>query len=163
MRNFILAISICILALGFSTTVYAFPALGDDCSQCHGGGGGRTPGCGPSSGCDRRGLFAENQSLQIGAPAAGDFDTAVTEENGFTFIHPVEMDSSEQVILYRKKLTETRQGMLEKIASHGVVVAIPAKGQSKADCIAILNELNNDSASKFCNKIDLGSLLDFDE
>jgi hypothetical protein len=163
MRNIVLAIFICALALGFSTTVYAYPSMGSDCTQCHGGGGGNTPGCGSSSGCNSRRLFAENQSLEVSAPTTGALETEVTEEKGFTFIHPAEMEPAEQVILWRKKLTEARQRMLEKIASWGVVVVIPGEGQSEADYAAALDELNSDSAGKFFDKLDLDGMLNFDE
>lgn len=162
MRNFFLTIVVCALALGFSTTVYAFPSMGSDCSQCHGGGGGggNTPGCG-SSGCNRR-LLATDQALEISDLTKGYLATEITEEEGFTLIHPSEMNPAEQVVISSKKLTQTYQRKLEKIASWGVVIAVPGQGQGKKECAALLDKLNNDSTSKFFDKLDMDSIIEVD-
>lgn len=161
MRNFFLAILACALVFGLGTTVYAWPQMGDDCASCHGGGSDPdpgVPGCG-SSGCNRR-ISAANLAASNAEPEAGAAATEVTKEDGFTIIHPAEMDFDHQVIVWNKGV-EARKRLLEKIASWGVVVVAPGQGQDKSDCAKFMDDLNNDPKSKFFDKLDIDGIIDF--
>lgn len=155
MRNIFFAILVCGLAFGLGTTVYAFPTMGSDCASCHGGSGRTTPGCGGSSGCNRR-ISTENPTIRAAAPTEGPLATQTMEKDGFTLSFPGEMDSElHQVIVWKNKK------LASKVASWGIVVVSPNEGQDGKKCAAFVNDLNNDPTGKFFDKLDVDSLINF--
>ncbi len=166
MRNAFLAICICSMIFGFSVSVYAFPSMGDDCASCHGGGsssggGETTPGCGSSGGggCNQRFISESPSTSELPPAARGQFETDVTEEDGFTVIHPKDMSEDLPVMVWdnplRKQMRQRLIERLKKVASHGFAVVVPGEGKGQAECDNFMAGKNSDPKSKFFEKFDL--------